>query len=201
MKKLNAIIILVLAILLIGNVFGQSRQPQFEVFGGIAIPLAPDEFKDYYKIGFSPHVQYVLFPSERMGISFGAAYEYFSFDGDKLLDDLGYSGSDISVEGSASNIELSVGIRPYLTPADASTQMFLFGMGTFNFLKTESEIEYMGYKDKMDADESKMGLGAGAGLEMPLNDNMNLIIQGVFRFIFTEEDMTSFIGITAGITL
>jgi hypothetical protein len=199
--KLKAIVIMVLVVLLMGSVFGQTgRQPQFEVFGGVAIPLAPDYFKDYYKMGFSPHVQYVMFPTQQIGVSFGAAYEFFTFDGDKFMEDyFGDSIDGLKVEGSASVIELSVGLRPYITPAESSNQIFLFGMATYNFLKDEAEASYGGYSEKYTNDFNKFGLGAGAGMEIPAGDKFNIILQGIFRFIFTEEEKTNFVGITAGL--
>ena len=47
--------------------------------------------------------------------------------------------------------------------------------------------------------ENKFGLAVGGGMEMPLTDTMNLIFQGLYRFIFTEEENTNFLGVTAGI--
>lgn len=204
MKRFAIVVLLVVFVLSLGSVFAQTRKPQIEVFGGLAIPLAPDGFKDYYKMGFSGHGQYVIFPSPKLGVSFGAAYEKFTFDGDKFVEDyFGGSIEGLDVTGSASVIELGVGLRPYLSPVESNTQMFLFGMATYNFLKTEASISYMGYEDSVSDDLNKVGLAAGAGLELPAGTSMNLILQGVFRFIFTSEEdfggTTQFVGITAGL--
>jgi len=203
MKRFVIVILLVLFVVSLTSVFAQSRKPQIELFGGVAIPLAPDGFKDYYKMGFSGHGQYVIFPSPKLGVSFGAAYEKFTFDGDKLLEDFGLAGLGLDVTGSASVIELGVGLRPYLTPVESNTQMFLFGMGTYNFIKSEATISYQGLEESYSDDLNKFGLAAGAGLELPAGTSMNIILQGVFRFIFTsDEEMggtTQFVGITAGL--
>ena len=181
-----------------------SRKPQIEVFGGVAIPLAPQDFKDYFKVGYSIHGQYVIFPSPKLGVSFTAAYEPFTFDGDKFIEDLqaldpftDYSG--VSVEGQASVFEMGVGVRPYLTSPEANTQFFLFGMGTYNILKTEATVSFMGYSNKTTSDEKKFGIAGGAGFEMPMTETLNLIIQGVYRMIFTEDESTTFLGVTAGV--
>jgi hypothetical protein len=53
-------------------------------------------------------------------------------------------------------------------------------------------------------------VAAGAGLELPAGESLNIILQGLFRFIFTESETdpdtgesvggtTSFVGVTAGI--
>jgi len=181
-----------------------SRKSQIELFGGLAIPLAPEEFKDYFKLGYSIHGQYVMFPSPKLGISFTAAYEPFTFDGDKFLEDLqaldpytDYSG--VTVDGQASVFELGVGVRPYLTSPEANTQFFLFGMGTYNILKTEATVSYLGFSSKSTDDEKKFGIAGGAGLEMPMTETLNLILQGVYRMIFTEDESTTFLGVTAGV--
>jgi hypothetical protein len=204
MKRFVIVILLVLFVVSLTSVFAQSRKPQIELFGGVAIPLAPDGFKDYYKMGFSGHGQYVIFPSPKLGVSFGAAYEKFTFDGDKFIED--YFGGQIEgldVTGSASVIELGVGVRPYLTPVESNTQFFLFGMATYNFLKSEATASYQGFEESVSDDLNKFGLAAGAGLELPAGTSMNIILQGVFRFIFTSDDemggTTQFVGITAGL--
>lgn len=188
-----------------GNVYAQARNPQFEAFGGVAIPLAPDVFKDYYKLGFSGHGQYVMFPSPTVGISFGAAFEMFTFDGDKFLsdleDDTGFDLTGYDTEGNARVIEFGVGVRPYLTPATASTQFFLFAMGTMNLLHTELTATDPSGTELVsgDDDETKFGIAGGAGIEIPAGESMNLIIQGLARSIFADPDNISFIGVTAGL--
>lgn len=199
--RLNIIYILFLALLLmVSQTFAQdSRRPQIEVYGGAAIPLSPDVFKDYYKVGFSIHGQYVLFPSPTVGISLGAAYEAFTFNSDAFLEDFGLSGSGIDVEGSASIVELGVGIRPYLTSPEANTQFFVFGMATFNHLKDEATASGFGVTESAKEEADKFGLAAGAGFELPAGATFNIILQGLTRFIFTEDEVTSFIGVTTGV--
>jgi hypothetical protein len=203
MKKCTVVLVVLLTLLFAGQAFGQTRLPQKEIFIGGAIPLGPDYFKDYYKIGFSGHGQYVIFPSPNLGISFGAAYERFTFDGDKYLSDFadfyGVSIDGVEVTGSASIIELGVGLRPYLTPPEMGTQFFIFGMGTFNFITDEATITEMGISYGGDNTFSKIGVSGGAGLEIPAGESMNIIMQGLVRFIFTDEDPTSFITVTLGL--
>jgi hypothetical protein len=208
MKKLM-VTILILVLGLSGMSYAQfgqvSRQPQIEVFGGMAIPLAPQEFKDYYKLGFSFHGQYVIFPSPKFGVSFAVAYEGFTFDDAKFIEDLrrndpftDYTG--VGVDGTANIFELGIGVRPYLTSPEATTQFFLFGMATYNILKEKDDITYNGQTvTSLKNDDNKFGLAGGPGMEMPLTDTMNLIVQGVYRYIFTEDEGTSFLGITAGL--
>ncbi len=202
MKRYSNLMLILLLVLTATQVFAQSaaRRKQIELFAGAAFPLAPDVFKDYYKIGGSLHGQYVIFPSPTLGISFGAAFEGFTFDGDKYLEDLGLTGSGYTVEGSASIVELGVGVRPYLTKPEANTQFFLFGMGTYNAISDEATVSGPGFgTNSAKNDFNKVGVAAGAGFELPAGEKLNVIIQGLTRFIFTENETTSFVGVTAGV--
>lgn len=216
--KFSKLFIIVFALLFISeNVFSQvgHRRNQIEVYGGLALPMAPDAFKDYYKTGLSLHGQYVIFPSPKLGISFGAGYEIFTVDNDAIKKDFlgSYTGLEISVEGNANVTELSVGVRPYLSALESNMQFFLFGMGTYNFLKNDIKIKYSGLEydfytgtyynvegeEDVKNDDDKFGVAIGAGIETPMGESMNLIFQGLYRFIFTEDETTSFLGITAGV--
>ena len=214
MKK--GMLVAVILLLVVGQLYGQSRRNQVELFAGAALPMAPDEFKDYYKIGYSFHGQYVIFPSPKLGISFGVGYEMFTFDDKKVKEEAGVDMIDFDqfdVEGSANIIEIGIGIRPYLTAPEATTQLFVFAMGTYNLLKAEQTVEYAyedydywtdqyytySGKETYKGDEDKVGLAVGAGLEIPASDSMNFIIQALYRFIFTEDETTSFLGITGGV--
>lgn len=203
--KTSVRLLFLMLVMLVGTsqLFAQARKGQIEVFGGLALPLSPEEFKDYFKMGFSLHGQYVMFPSSQIGISFGAAYERFTFDGDAFLQDLeeatGLDLTGFEVDGNASIIEFGVGIRPYLTKPEASTQFYLFGMGTYNLLKSEATVSFQGESEKVSGDENKPGVALGVGLEFPAGEKINILTQALFRFVFTEGDATNFVGITAGV--
>lgn len=203
MRIPRSAIVALLLLVAVGSTFAQGRNAQLELYGGLALPLSPDDFKDYFKNGLSLHGQYVLFPSPRFGVSIGAAYERFSFDEEALLTDLedayGVDLSGVSIKGSASIVEFGVGFRPYLTAPEANTQFFLFGMGTYNLLKTEWTLEAFGESLSDDVDDKKFGIAGGAGLEIPAGETLNIILQGLFRSVFTEGESTSFVGLTAGL--
>ena len=199
MKLRQLLILIAILFLSTTQLFAQGRKRQTEIFAGAAFPLSPQEFKDWYKVGGSIHGQYVAFPSPTVGISFGVAVEGFAVDENAFLDDLGLSGSGVNVDATLSITELGIGIRPYLTSAESNTQLFLFGMGTYNLLTSESKIDdgFTTYNDK--TEEKAWGIAAGAGMEIPAGDRFNIILQGLVRFIFTEVDKTNFIGVTGGI--
>ncbi|MEJ2636100.1 MAG: hypothetical protein P8184_12515 [Calditrichia bacterium] len=236
MRRIFALVLIFVLLLLSVQAFGQiSRKNQIEIYAGAGFPIKPDAFKDFYKMGMSLNAQYVIFPSARLGIPIFAGYERFTVD-DQAISDLfgqgligGYipdnSGyyweiTDASLEssGSASLIKIGAGIRPYLTAPEASTQIFLFGNASYNFLKTKSEVKsasldvqeyYTGTTgtikltaadfEKYEESENRFGAGVGAGLEVPVGSSFNMIFQGMYNMIFTKEESTSFVGVTAGV--
>jgi hypothetical protein len=42
-------------------------------------------------------------------------------------------------------------------------------------------------------------VAAGAGLELPAGESFNIVLQGVFRFIFTDIESSNFLGVTGGL--
>jgi hypothetical protein len=208
-----------------------TRKNQFEIYAGAGFPLGPDDFKDYYKVGLSLNVQYVFFPTYRLGIPIFVGYEGFAVDNDAInnefqgmilgpvYDDFGnylgdYTDANLDVEGSASMVKFGVGLRPYLTSPEASTQLFLFGTATYNILKQKQTVnsltatfeDYLGNLYEFTADQTflddfsyedtykKFGVGFGAGIEVPVGEKLNLIFQGMYNMIFTEKYTDEYTG-------
>ncbi|MDI6809863.1 MAG: hypothetical protein QME66_12975 [Candidatus Eisenbacteria bacterium] len=198
---------LFLIFVVVGQAFSQViRRPQIELYAGVGIPTAPESFKDYWKVGFSGHGQYVVFLRPNVGVTLGAGYERFTFDEEKVLSDAGIGpGSGVSIDAPVSILEFGIGVRPYLTPAEAPTQIFLFGMGTMNVMKWKMEISWPGGTLIVvpEDDETKMGVAVGAGVEVPAGESINLIVQGVLRIVSSDKltggDNLSFLGVTAGL--
>jgi hypothetical protein len=157
MKFVKTAILALVSLLCATSLFAQGRRSQTEFYAGAAFPLSPDDFKDFYKIGLSGNVQYVFFPSPRVGIPIFVGYEGFTVDADAISASFGQqltglgifdpntgqqigqvTSAQMETEGSARTIKLGVGVRPYLTAPEAPTQFFLFGNATFNFLSTKA---------------------------------------------------------------
>lgn len=241
--KRGLLIVMALLLLAASQSFAQnSRRSQIELYAGSAFPLSPDWFKDFYKVGLSINGQYVIFPSPRLGISLSAGFEGFTVNADAIgeasaNDIVGRAIIDpatggvigiatdgrIEAEGSASAIKFGLGVRPYLSSSESSTQIFLFGTGTFNLIRQKTQInsgsytaeDFLGNRETFpltEADivtiygarefkenEEKFGLAGGAGIEIPAGESFNLIFQGLFNIIFTKDESTTFLGVTAGL--
>jgi hypothetical protein len=176
-------------------------------------------------IGIPIFVGYERFTVDKDAIAEASAADLIGlsiFDGAGNVIGTVIDGS-IDADGSASAIKFGIGVRPYLTSPEAPTQFFLFGTATYNLLKLKSQIkdgsyvgrDFVGNQQTFNLtqqdivniyggtefkeDDNKFGLAGGAGLELPAGESLNLIIQGLFNVIFTDEDKTTFIGVTAGL--
>lgn len=203
MRQMFTLLIIFVLVFSSVDAFSQlSRKNQFEIYAGAGFPLSPDEFKDFYKVGLSLNVQYVFFPSYRLGIPIFAGFESFTVDnqaltdyygsaytefnnylfrsdiiGVPLYDNLGnYLGtitdgnlqSEINFEGTQNAFKFGIGIRPYLTPPEASTQLFLFGNATYNILKSKTK-----YKESIN------------GASVTVED----VSGNLYTYTFTEQDL------------
>ena len=193
MKTLKFGILIFVLFLFVSNSFGQQRSGQWEIFLGAAFPLGPKDFRENFEIGGSFHAQYVLFPSPKLGVILGVAGELFRVDRD-LADQLG-----IDIELSIG--EFGIGIRSYQTSLESKIQFFLFGMPTLNLIESKVSDDL---GNEVSDDFTKPGVAVGAGVEIPAGEQINIIVQTLFRFIFVNdadlaEDPISFVGITAGV--
>jgi hypothetical protein len=160
MRQMFTLLIIFVLVFSSVDAFSQlSRKNQFEIYAGAGFPLSPDDFKDYYKVGLSLNVQYVIFPSYRLGIPIFVGYEGFTVDKDAInndfkkdfvggviYDDFGnYLGeitdANFDVSGNAGIIKFGAGIRPYLSSPESSTQFFLFGNITFNVYREKNTLD------------------------------------------------------------
>ncbi|MDZ7266511.1 MAG: hypothetical protein ONB48_03445 [candidate division KSB1 bacterium] len=125
-----------------------------------------------------------------------------------------------SAEIRSTLLRLGAGVRPYLTAPEAATQFFLLGQGSFNVINNDykatnlpvsyddltGQLTVFSFDDKQfeelaqeDNDEQVFGVGVGAGFEMPAGSSFNLVVQGLFNILFTKDESTSFVGVTAGL--
>jgi hypothetical protein len=160
MKRFITIVVIFILVFSLTNAFSQySRRNQIELFAGLGIPLGPEEFKDYYKMGMSLNAQYVLFPTPKVGVPIFAGYERFTVNNDAINDDFrsefvgwqfyddygNYLGeitdANFDVSGSASTIKFGAGVRPYLSSPESSTQFFLFGNASYNLVKEVQNLD------------------------------------------------------------
>jgi opacity protein-like surface antigen len=181
---------------------GQAKKPSFFVNAGFSIPSAPDEFSDYWKTGFNigGGIGHSLTPN----VQFQGIVEYnsFGFDGDKLLEDYGYGGTGISVSGgTASIVTASANLKTLLSAGkSSSTPYFIGSLSFFRLSTSDATVSYMGMSETVDGDsETAAGVAFGAGINIEMNPNMNLFIEGKYGVGFTENESTQYLPLKVGL--
>lgn len=156
---------------------------EFSLGGGLSLPLSED-FDDAFGLGWHGLAALSFTPADfPLGFQLDGMYQRFG------AEDIG--GVDVDtdfrlIQGTANAVyrfqtaETSQ-FRPYL----------IGGVGLYN-------SDFTG-DDAPDLDsETDFGLNAGAGFDMKFG-NVGLFIEGRFHNVFTEDENTSFIPITAGV--
>ncbi len=184
----------------------------FGGFGGVGLPMGPDEFKDHYKmgIGFGGELKYNFTEMTSLAASF--TYLPFKIDEDKMIEDVTEGveipeGVEITIEGGSLKMSIiSANLIQYFTAPAASAGFYVTagaGYYTYSMDDVTVKVTYEGetYEETMEMDESEsdLGLNGGAGLEITMGTNLFLFAEGKYHHIFSEDEATSFITIMGGL--
>jgi Outer membrane protein beta-barrel domain len=153
--------------------------------GGLSMPMAPDLFKDYWKMGFNGMLGagYGLTPAFQIV----AKGEYHMFP----LDVEGVEGADISILMFGADGRFAVGL-----PAAPIKPFFLVGAGMAKLSASdlESGAFTVGFPEETD-----FYFNAGAGVEFKVGPKANLFVQARYVDVMSEGEATAFIPFTVGL--
>lgn len=232
MRRVIKVLIIILLLVSSASIHAQlSRRNQIELYSGFAFPQKPQNFKDYWKVGLSINAQYVIFPTNRLGIPIFIGLEGFTVNNDAISNSFSdalegfriynnnvtpvaqITSASVETEGSAGDIKLGFGLRPYLTSSASSIQLFLFGNVSYNIISiktefksatitlrdlstsdvatasiTSAQLEAEDFNTVSEKSEGKLGMGLGIGMEIPAGGSINLIFQGMANVIFAKYE-------------
>jgi opacity protein-like surface antigen len=179
----------------------EYSRPSFYVNTGMAVPSAPDEFSDYWNMGFnvgggigleiSPNVQFV--PT--------LSYSNFSFDGNNFLQENGFGGYGFDVSGgNAKIITLNADFKFQLSPQQSPTIPYIIGdAGLFRLAIDDMTLSYQGQYETVQGDsENKFGLNLGAGLDFSLNPKIAMSLGAKYVIGLTEDESTRYFPLQIG---
>jgi len=229
MKTKKLLIALMLITLIpLTSLFAQRTAGSYAIGGfvGTGMPMSPDFFKDYWKmggIGFGGEFIYNF--SER--ISLGVRYHRLPFPmdtdeiEDMLRDEIGQDPTipqnyTLELEGmTINNSIITANILAYLTPPDAAAGFYITGGGSYYMLditdlEVTIEVQGQSMTQTMEMDEDiddKFGINAGAGLEFNAGGSLNIFAEGRYHYRFGEEEgpvegesgAITFLSIVAGV--
>ncbi|MFQ6116069.1 MAG: outer membrane beta-barrel protein [bacterium] len=203
MKKSISYLTILFVIALSTGTFAQGKQYEFAVGGGISVPLGPDEFKDFWNLGFNGNAGIGYFITPQLTIGGNFTFNRFSLDGDKMIEDLGGAGLGISVDGGAISAFEILGVgKYYFSPIGNVTNFYVLGGVGLGIVKvSEATISAPGIPtETVQSDsESKLLVAGGLGVTFPVGATTNIFVEGRFSLISTEGSNTTFLPVRAGI--
>lgn len=199
-------IIIISALLVLVSVTTAPAQDisKLEIYlnSGISFPLQPDEFADYWGVGFNfgGGVGYSINPN----LSFVGYFDYnrFGFDEESLLRDYGLAGYGILITGGeASSMTLSGTLKASLLTPPAQVCPYLYGgIGTSWISIGDVTISYLDESITVQGEsESAFSVLVGAGIDFVIARRMDLFIEGGYAIAFTEGESTGIFPFKVGI--
>jgi len=211
MRKAIAVTMFVLILAAAGTTLAGELKPAAYVGGGLNVPMAPETFTDFWKMGFGGTARFGLeiAPPIELGASF--SYNNFPFDGDKLLayaerisgEDL---PADAAVDGASmtaleflADVKYVFGAGEVANPF-APYMMALLGMTSVSFEDiTVTAADSSATLDLSDVGETDFTIGFGAGFQYMFSPTVGFWLDGKYMVILTEGESTSHLPIRAGI--
>jgi hypothetical protein len=176
---------------------------------GITFPAGPQEFTDYWKMGFNAGggIGFSLTPAA--SLIFTVGYAAFPLNESEILKKAGVpSYVNASIDGgTASALDLAGNIKLSLNPAPNRVAAYIVaGAGYFSlsFSDVKVSASYMGYSasETLTFDsESAFSTSFGAGIDIPAGETTSIFIEGRYSIAFTKGDNTSYVPLRAGVRI
>jgi Outer membrane protein beta-barrel domain len=156
-------------------------QAKFSLGGGLTVPLG--DFDDLVGTGWHGLAALGFQPADfPVGFQIDGMYQRFGFD--DVPDE--FDGNWQVIQGTA-NV-----VYTFTTAEESTFHPYLIGgLGLYNEKATGDDV---GDTES----ETDFGINGGAGFDFQLG-SVGLFVEGRFHNIFTEDNSTNFIPITAGI--
>lgn len=212
-----------LAIVFLCGSFGLAQaqsKMMFQGSGGVSIPNRPEEFSDYWKMGFNIGGGFGYFLNSRQRLALQGTIDYNKLPLDdrsverEIKDEIrnaGFSVDDlnISVSGPSSRIlAIFLGLR--VNPAGSDRKIIPYLIGGLNLIQLSQDGEFSAsvdgeidtffgtgsYNEEITgsvttADESRFGLRFGAGLDLNLNYRSGIFVEAGYNLISKGESEDS----------
>jgi opacity protein-like surface antigen len=197
MKALKfAIVILFISVQLMAQV-----SLGLKVSGGGAIPMAPSDFKDNWKLGYGGGVGLTINVLSSFAVEGEADYYNFAMDSDKMLKAYGANVSGVSLSGGNFTVITVMGnLKYFLIPKISPITLYIFGGGGLASMKIDDvKISYMGISQTTSGTtETKPGVQAGAGIQAGVG-SVSVFVEAKYVAVFTKDNTSAFAAVKAGL--
>ena len=204
MKKLAIVLVVVMALALSASAENGATKmkPVLYVGGGLGMPISPDFYKDYWKmgIGFGGGLGVQINPSlEVIGKFY---YNSFGADWDAIFGPL---ASLVTIEGLDFQVmEFGADVK-YLFNAKAGTPFAPFlvlGVGASSVSFSDVTVSAEGVEEvtvPSGIDESAISLSAGVGFDYMFSPKAGIWVETRYMMIATEGESTAYLPIRVGL--
>ena len=208
MRMLTCIL---LAIIVIASMASSQTDKKTDLYlgVGIALPAGPQEFRDYWNMGFlaSGGIGFSLTPAASLVLTVG--YGAFPLNESEILKISGVpSYVTASIDGgTASGLDLAGNVKlSLMTAPNTVTPYLVVGAGYFSlsFSDVKVSASYMGSSAsqtmKFDT-ESAFSTSFGAGIDIPAGETTSIFVEARYSIAFTKNDNTSYVPFRAGVRI
>ncbi|HDL04201.1 MAG TPA: porin family protein [candidate division Zixibacteria bacterium] len=208
MKKVLAVMMALLFAVAINASAQQTIKASVFVGPGLSMPMGPDDFTDYWGMGFNVGGGVEIQINEMFSIVPRINYNSFGLDEDafieELEEELGYSVEGIELDGGSINaIGFGADVKLAVPAGDESkiTPYFLGGLGMTSVSFSDLEMTYEGESETMEIDESETDFTVefGAGMEIAISPKMSLFVDGKYVIIMAEDDNITYVPFHVGL--
>ncbi|HOP06972.1 MAG TPA: outer membrane beta-barrel protein [candidate division Zixibacteria bacterium] len=206
MKKV--LFAMVLTLVLAGIASAQGPKINFYAGGGMALPMGPDDFKDYWKSGISFGGGVGFQQSANMELKAMLFYNKFDVDEDGMIEEIeeayGIDASGLEIDGGEMTAIEIMGVFKYsLGLPEAPARPYLLGSVGITAMKVaEATISYgseYGSETTPETTESKLSFGVGGGVDIKIGATTALFAEAQYMYVSTEGDAITYLPIRGGI--
>ena len=216
MRKLTIATVMVVALIFSGSAL--AGETSVYLGGGMSMPMSPDMFKDYWKMGFggAGGVGFQIKPGLEVGVTLG--YSSFPLDDDKMLTEMlaevGLTPADLEAAGITIELEAPL------------TALEILGYGKYTFGTGEAPFGFymigLAGMTKLSADDITMTatipgvgtitvsepggpsatditLGFGAGFDYMFSPTAGFWFDAKYMLILSEGESTAHLPLRAGV--
>ena len=181
-----------------------SRGTILSLSGGMALPVAPSAFSDFYNPGFN------------LGVGFGYAftpvfsflgqvdYNQFSFDSEAFVNSEGAGGQGLSISGGSTTAwSVTAGVKAAVPPEGIPLSPYVVaGWGVFHRSTEDATVTQGGSSVVNEGDsEFAFALVGGGGVSFTISNTVDLFLQVMYSVGFTKGDHVAYVPTSAGILL
>lgn len=183
--------------------FAQPKKAEIFINGGVALPLSPKYFSDYWSTGYSIGGGAGYRFSPNITGSATLVYNSMAFNEADFLTSIGFNGLGISIGGAdATIVMITANIKFSLVPKVSLSPYLIGGLGLFNLSSDNPTFSYLGQTYVYEGfSESAISAVFGAGIDIPVSPIVSVFLEVDWGIGFTAGDITGYVPAKGGLLI